>query len=66
MNYPITMSQMVKLRQAEFLKEAADQRAIQSAQADDPRVPRRWLALALAFVILAVGLVLLTGMIGAG
>jgi hypothetical protein len=66
MHHPVQFETMAKIKQMEFLKEAANQRAIQSAQVDDPRVPRRWLALALAFVILVVGLVLLTGMFWAG
>jgi hypothetical protein len=56
MNHPITLEIVARIRQAELLEEAANRRAIKSAQVNRPGLSRRWLPVALAISALAVGL----------
>ena len=57
---------MAKIKQVEMLREAAEQRVAQSAQADTPRPATRWLVIGLCLGALAIGLVLLHSVIWAG
>jgi len=56
MNHPITLQMLARSHQAELLEEAANRRAVKSAQVNRPGLSRRWLPVALAISALAVGL----------
>jgi len=66
MHHPIQYETMAKIQQAELLREAADRRAACDVRANTPRPVTRWLVITLSLGVLAIGLALLTGMIGAG
>ncbi|MBF8283027.1 MAG: hypothetical protein A2W37_00840 [Chloroflexi bacterium RBG_16_63_12] len=63
MHHPVQYETMAKIKQAELLREAAERRAARDARANTSRPTARWLVIALAIGALAIGLVLLTGMI---
>jgi hypothetical protein len=60
---PFGYEMYVKSHQAELLKEAAQHRAARMAQGDAHRPAAGWRMIALSLVVLAVGLVLLAGIL---
>ena len=62
MNNPIEYEMLARIQQTELLKAAAERRAARIAQGDArPLVARGW-AIALSAAVLAMSLVLLTGL----
>jgi hypothetical protein len=60
---PFGYEMYAKSHHAELLKEAAQSRAARMARGDTPQSGAGWRMIALSLTVLAVGLVLLTGLL---